>query len=139
MTCPSCPTCADAAALATTRAAMCASCVGSSSRCIDGEPVLLHVRGMACPRGVHPAPATGIVRWRGAAWYGVPCPVRIGLAWRGFETDALPGCACMVRLKAIWTRYRLAEPPSCRTLARIALRLARWRPWGHKATAIRAG
>lgn len=97
------------AELLRTRAAICGSCRDHrDTRCgVSGLSLVLHVHGMACPRGKQ-ADGRGWVRWLGLAWVGVPWPVR---AWRAAKSRnrgwlLLPGCGCVVALKRVFYRVR---------------------------------
>lgn len=53
---------------------------------------------------------SGLVRWLGVLWRGVPMPLRIWLAYRhGFAPDVWPGCGCLDALKSL--SERLSDAP----------------------------
>jgi len=95
------------------RAAMCAACSRSVrttdaggelwSCTVSGRPLADHiVRRARCPLGRHPSCKTGVLRWLGVRWYGVPMPVRLAL-WACHARHPRPsrftGCGCLARAK----------------------------------------
>lgn len=65
---------------------------------IDGVPVLNHVMLSSCPLGKHPD-GSGITRWLGIRWFGLPYPLRV-ILW-AFHPKHRPvswwkACGCSV-------------------------------------------
>ncbi len=127
MTCASCGSSPDAAMVRRARAVICHTCLwvehstdgpwtGVGVLCtISGKPVEQHIQSCApsCPRKRHPD-QTGMVRFMGMEWYGVPRFLRWVLAGR--LTGTVPGCGCHARLKRLWLRFTawVDTPPALR-------------------------
>jgi hypothetical protein len=121
-----------------TRAALCQTCThaardnrhGATGCRISGRSIVaLSVSADACPVGRHPD-GSGIVRWMGMRWIGVPEPLRWRLVWAlGREPRGLVGCGCLARLKASragpWLEPWLEGIQTLRT--RLAGFMADWR------------
>jgi len=93
-----------------TRTAMCAACIGHKRECkVSHRFVGLHIDGEPCPLNRHPT-ATGIVRWMGVDWIGVPFPIRAYLYLRRGDgcsiewCNRFEGCGCIDVIKAAWSR-----------------------------------
>jgi len=81
--------------------AMCAACryAGPVICSVSGKPARGHSARQDCPKGRHPK--SGVVRWLGVWWYGVPYPIRRYLKAIGKVKDyrKLPGCGCIKAIK----------------------------------------
>jgi hypothetical protein len=107
----------DAAEIRRARALMCTFCIyaehdadgplhGQAITCtIGGRPVADYILSCqpSCPKGKHPD-TSGIVRFAGVRWYGVPRFLRWLAAGR--LTGAVPGCGCVLVLKNLWLRLK---------------------------------
>lgn len=121
MSCPNCQMSApDAAMIRRGRALMCQVCPeaihaegdfwglrgGGAVICtVSGRLVRDHVQTCApsCPLERHPD-HSGIVRWLGVRWLGVPAPIRWAMFW--WLKGPLAGCGCSVFWKSRWVRFR---------------------------------
>lgn len=97
------------------RAAMCDTCprvarakgvdgIARGVRCtVNGADVgsLVMRPSATCPRGRWPD-ATGVVRWLGVRWSGVPMPLRHRLEQRYGRAVRLSACGCVAGLKRFW-------------------------------------
>lgn len=107
----SCTGCHAEMELNRTRVAMCTACpwVVRNTR---GHLVLCRIDhdGIAgrtsCPHRRYPD-ASGVLRWLGLRWYGVPAPLRWWLQerWGLLQKTTLPGCGCIVVLKNLVGRF----------------------------------
>ena len=90
---------------------------------MSGKFITLHIRGLACPRGWHPA-KDGMVTI-GPVSRGFPCLLRLW-AWvlvgRSMSclrfVTAFPGCGCIHVLKAWCEKRGWNVPPLCELVAR---------------------
>lgn len=106
--------CKDTPADVLTKAARCHLCLYSehlpdavnqgATLCYDGVPI---VGRSVCPRGYFDS--TGIVRWMGIRWYGLPIFMRVFLYLfkRSHpKISSWNSCGCVVVIKDFWTKFR---------------------------------